>query len=179
MSSDDTPQYFLDANNVQQLRPVPFPGVPTNPNTDQNLKFWFTVDPQMFAKARQINVELLNCAAVNSNGRCNSTQLDPAPRLIVGQNGVSGPTFVDNAAYRKYVATNLNFDERGNKNNDTDVLVLDMETTASAMVAFSNRVPFIAVRSVSDLAGGGEESAAAQQQTFFAVAAENQARVVL
>ncbi len=63
--------------------------------------------------------------------------------------------------------------------NDTDVLVLDMETTASAMVAYSNGVPFIAVRSVSDLAGGGEQSAAAQQQTFFAVAAENQARVVL
>lgn len=54
-----------------------------------------------------------------------------------------------------------------------------METTASAMVAFSNSVPFIAVRSVFDLAGGGEDSAAAQLDTFFAVAAENQARVVL
>ena len=54
-----------------------------------------------------------------------------------------------------------------------------METTASAMVAFSNGVPFIAVRSVSDLAGGGEESAAAQLNTFFAIAAQNQARVVL
>lgn len=179
VSSDDTPQYFLDANNVQQLRSVPFPGTSANPDTEQDLKFWFTVDPSMFAKARQINVELLNCAAFDTNGRCNTAPLDPSPRLIVGENGVSGPTFVDNAAYRKYVATNLNFDEQGNKNNDTDVLVLDMETTASAMVAFSNRVPFIAVRSVSDLAGGGEESAAAQLQTFFAVAAENQARVVL
>ena len=54
-----------------------------------------------------------------------------------------------------------------------------METTASATVAFSNGVPFIAVRSVSDLAGGGEESAAAQLNTFFAIAAQNQARVVL
>ena len=77
------------------------------------------------------------------------------------------------------MATTLNFDEEGNRNDDTDVLVLDMGTTASAMVAFSNNVPFIAVRSVSDLAGGGEESAAAQLNTFFAVAAENQARVVL
>lgn len=179
VSSNDTPQYFLDANNIQQLRAVPFPAVPTNPNTDQDLKFWFTVDPQMFAKALQIDVELLTCTAVEANGKCNSTPLDPAPRLIVGGNGLSGPTFVDNAAYRKYVATNLNFDEHGNKNDDTDVLVIDMETTASAMVAESNRVPFIAVRSVSDLAGGGEESAAGQLTTFFAVAAENQARVVL
>ncbi|TBR62059.1 phosphorylase [Westiellopsis prolifica IICB1] len=178
VSSNDIPQYFLDANNVQQLRSVPFPGVAANSETDQDLKFWFTVDPHMLAKARQINVELLNCA-IDTNGKCNNTQLDPAPRIIVGGNGISGPTFVDNAAYRKYVATNLNFDERGNKTNNTEVLVADMETTASAMVAFSNRVPFIAVRSVSDLAGGGDQSAAAQLQTFFAVAAENQARVVL
>lgn len=179
VSSDKTLQYFLDRNNIQQLRAVPFPGVPTNPNTDQNLKFWFSVDAQMFAKARQINVELLTCATADANGKCNSTPLTPAPSLIVGGNGLSGPTFVDNAAYRKYVATNLNFDEQGNKNEDTDVLVVDMETTASAMVAQSNRVPFIAVRSVSDLAGGGEQSAAGQLTTFFAVAAENQARVVL
>lgn len=179
ISSDDTPQYYLDANNTQQLRTVPFPGVPTNSNTDQDLKFWFGVDPQMFAKASLIDVELLNCAAVDANGKCSTTPLDPIPRLIVGGNGLSGPTFVDNAAYRKYIATNLNFDEQGNKNDDTDVLVVDMETTASAMVAESNRVPFIAVRSVSDLAGGGEESAAGQLTTFFAIAAENQARVVL
>lgn len=179
VSSDDTPQYFLDINNIQQLRSVPFSGAPTNPETDQNLKFWFPVDPQMLAKARLIDVELLTCATVGANGKCNTTPLDPAPRLIVGQNGLSGPTFVDNAAYRKYIATNLNFDEQGSKNDDTDVLVVDMETTASAMVAESNRVPFIAVRSVSDLAGGGEESAAGQLTTFFAVAAENQARVVL
>ncbi|MDF5723180.1 MAG: hypothetical protein PUP91_22450 [Rhizonema sp. PD37] len=117
MSSDKIPQYFLDANNIQQLRSVPFPNVPTNPNTNQNLRFWFTVDPHMLAKARKINVELLNCAPVDSNGKCNSTPLDPVPRIIVGGNGLSGPTFVDNAAYRKYVATNLNFDEHGNKNS--------------------------------------------------------------
>lgn len=54
-----------------------------------------------------------------------------------------------------------------------------METTAPAMVAYSNNVPFIAVRSVSDLAGGGEDSAASQLSTLFVIAAENQARVVL
>ncbi len=99
-------------------------------------------------------------------------------QLIVGQNGVSGPTFVDNARYREFVAETLNFDEDGNSGEETDVLVLDMETTASAMVADSASVPFIAVRSVSDLAGGGD-SAAGELATFFAVAAENQARVVL
>ncbi len=46
------------------------------------------------------------------------------------------------------------------------------------MVADANNVPFIAVKSVSDLAGGGEAAAATQIGTFFVIAAENQARVV-
>lgn len=179
VSSATTPQFYLNENNEQQLRGVPFPDAPGNPATDQDLKFWFVVDETMLKKARELDVELLPCAQVDQAGNCIGTPLAPAPQLIVGQNGVSGPTFVDNAQYREFVATTLNFDEQGNRNDDTDVLVLDMETTASAMVAFSNSVPFIAVRSVSDLAGGGEDSAAAQLDTFFAVAAENQARVVL
>lgn len=179
VSSANTPQFYLNENNEQQLRGVPFPGAPVNSATDQDLKFWFVVDEKMFKKARSLDVELLNCPQVDQAGNCVSTPITPAPQLIVGQNGVSGPTFVDNARYREFVATTLNFDEQGNRNDDTDVLVLDMETTASAMVAFSNSVPFIAVRSVSDLAGGSEDSAATQLNTFFAVAAENQARVVL
>ncbi len=179
VSSANTPQFYLDENNDQQIRGVPLPGAPVNPATDQDLKFWFVVDETMFEKARGLDVKLLDCPQADQAGNCTGTPLDPAPQLIVGQNGVAGPTFVDNARYREFVATNLNFDEQGNRNADTDVLVLDMETTASAMVASSNSVPFIAVRSVSDLAGGGDEAAATQLNTFFAVAAENQARVVL
>ncbi len=178
VSSDNTPQYYLDRNNLQQLRQVPFPGIPANPETNQELKFWFLVDKRMYNTARELDVKLLDCPQVDRNGNCTATPLVPAPQLIVGQNGLSGSTFVDNEQYRRFVANTLNFDEQGDCNENTDVLVLDMETTASAMVAYSNNVPFIAVRSVSDLAGGGE-SAAAQLNTFFAVAAENQARVVL
>lgn len=132
----------------------------------------------MFWKASQLNVKLLDCPQLSQTGNCAGTPINPPPQLIVGQNGVSAPTFVDNARYRRFLATTLNFDEQGNRNANTDVLVVDMETTASAMVAYSNNVPFIAVRSVSDLAGGGEAAAATQIGTFFALAAENQARVV-
>ena len=178
VSSDATPQFFLNDDGAQQLRAVPFPGAPVDPDRDQELKFWFSVDETLFAAAQGLSVELLDCAETEPDGSCSGTPLDPPPSLIVGQNGLAGPTFVDNARYRAFVARTLNFDEEGNRNDDTDVLVLDMETTASAMVAFSADVPFIAVRSVSDLAGGGE-SAAGELDTFFAVAAENQARVVL
>ncbi|MDJ0944643.1 MAG: hypothetical protein QNJ30_14350 [Kiloniellales bacterium] len=178
VSSAAAPQFFLNEQDQQQLRAVPFPGAPADPETDQDLKFWFPADETLFAAAQGLKVELLDCAEPGPEGSCLGTPLEPAPRLIVGQNGVSGPTFVDNARYRAFVAETLNFDEAGERGEETDVLVLDMETTASAMVADSASVPFIAVRSVSDLAGGGD-SAAGELDTFFAVAAENQARVVL
>jgi adenosylhomocysteine nucleosidase len=178
VSSDAVPQYFLDADNQQQLRRVPFPGTPVNPATDQELTFWFAVDAQLFATAEALQVTLLDCALAPGGG-CSGARLDPTPQLVVGQNGVSGPTFVDNARYRKFVARTLNFDESGNRTTTSDVLVLDMSATAAAMVAESNGIPFLAVRTVSDLAGGGAETAAAELETFFAIASENQARVVL
>jgi len=178
VSSDRVPQFYFNQNNEQIIRQVPFPGASVNPDTDQDLKFWFAVDEKMFQKAKQLNVTLIDCPQLDRARNCAGTPINPPPQLIVGQNGVASPTFVDNARYRKFLATTLNFDEQGNSNADTDVLVVDMETTASAMVAYSNNIPFIAVRSVSDLAGGGEEAAATQIGTFFAIAAENQARVV-
>lgn len=68
--------------------------------------------------------------------------LETAHDLRVGGAGLSGTAFVDNAAYRDYLYATF------------DAAVLDMETTAVAQVAFANRVPFIAFRSLSDLAGG-------------------------
>lgn len=84
-------------------------------------------------------------------------------RLVVGGNGISGSAFVDHAEYRRYL-----FDTFG-------AAVLDMETAAIAQVAFVNRVPFIAFRSVSDLAGGDED--ANRISDFMDHAAGNAARV--
>ena len=54
--------------------------------------------------------------------------------------------------------------------------VLDMESAAVAHVAYANGVPFIAVRSLSDLAGGGEGEN--QIEVFMGLAAKNSAVVV-
>jgi adenosylhomocysteine nucleosidase len=83
----------------------------------------------------------------------------------VGGQGVSGQAFVDNAAFREYTFKTF------------DASLLDMETAAVAHVAYSNGVPFIAFRSLSDLAGGGEGEN--QIKTFFKLAADNSARVLL
>lgn len=122
-------------------------------------KFWFDVDPQMLAVARSIqNVPLRSCDAQD---RC----LGQRPRLEIGGNGVSGMAFVDNAAYREYVFKTFQAN------------VLDMESAACAMVAYSNAVPFIAFRSLSDLAGGGEGEN--EVHTFLSIAADNAAQVLL
>jgi adenosylhomocysteine nucleosidase len=121
-------------------------------------RFWFDVDPGMLAAAGKIgDVQLKRCTAQQD---C----LDRAPRLVVGGNGVSGAAFVDNAAFRQYVFDTFKAE------------VLDMESAAVATVAYANAVPFIAFRSLSDLAGGGE--GANQLRTFFQLASDNSAVVM-
>jgi adenosylhomocysteine nucleosidase len=123
-------------------------------------RFWFPVDSSLLAVAKNLSkdIPLKRCA---NDKDC----LDHQPRLVVGGNGVSGPTFVDNAEYRKYVWNTFQAD------------ALDMETAAVAFVAYVHRVPFIAFRSLSDLAGGGRGTN--ESHTFGKLAAENSATVVL
>jgi adenosylhomocysteine nucleosidase len=100
-------------------------------------RFWFEADRGMLAAAGKIGaVALKRCVAAQE---C----LPGQPRLVVGGNGVSGPAFVDNAAFRDYLFKTF------------QAQVLDMESAAVATVAYANGVPFIAFRSLSDLAGGG------------------------
>lgn len=122
--------------------------------------FWFLVDADMLAVAEAIagSVELAQCP---SEDVC----MEHMPAIVVGGNGVSGQVFVDNAEFRDYV-----FDTFDGVN------VLDMESAASAMVAYANGVPFIAFRSLSDLAGGGPGEN--EIGLFFQVAADNSATVV-
>lgn len=121
--------------------------------------FWFPVDPAMLEVARQLidRVDLDDCTA---QGVC----LDHDPVMAVGGNGVSGPTFVDNADYREWVWETF------------QASALDMETAAVAHVAYVNDVPYIAFRSLSDLAGG--EAGENAYDTFFRLAADNSVRVV-
>ena len=103
------------------------------------------------------DVTLARCTAED-------TCLDEAPRIVVGGAGVSGGAFIDNAAFRSWT-----FETFGAR-------VLDMESAAVAHVAYANGVPFIAVRSLSDLSGGGEGEN--QLEIFLGLAAGNAAAVV-
>jgi adenosylhomocysteine nucleosidase len=122
-------------------------------------KFWFEVDADMLATAEEV-AATLDLPACADDGAC----LSEPPRVVVGGSGVSGAAFVDNADLREW--TFDTFEAR----------VLDMESAAVAHVAYANEVPFIAFRSLSDLAGGGED--ANEMGTFLGIAAGNAAAVV-
>jgi adenosylhomocysteine nucleosidase len=123
-------------------------------------RFWFPSDPGLLAAARKVasEVGLVRCAGA---GTC----LHHGPKIIVGGNGVSGQAFVDNAEFRDYVWRTF------------EARLLDMESAAVAHVAYANGVPFLAVRSLSDLAGGNGE--ANEMTTFMALASRNSAAVVM
>merc|ERR1712087_623625 len=92
--------------------------------------------------------------------------LEQDPQLSIGQQagvGGSGSIFVDNAAWRIWAAETYN------------VSVLEMESGAFAQVAITFGMPYIVIRSVSDLAGGDPQNNKAD--TFVDIAATNAALV--
>ncbi len=124
----------------------------------EEAKFWFDVDKELLSIAREIDdVALLS--------ETSKAKLSHVPKLVVGGTGVSGPTFVDNAEYREWAFENFKAD------------CLDMESAAVAHVAYVADVPFIAFRSLSDLAGGGEGEN--EMGVFFGLAADNAAEVLI
>ncbi|MCC7054566.1 MAG: 5'-methylthioadenosine/S-adenosylhomocysteine nucleosidase [Gemmatimonadaceae bacterium] len=134
--------------------------VPGAPADSLERRFWFPVDSGALATARLVarSVTLARCTA---SGAC----LEHTPQVVAGGNGVSGPTFVDNAAYREYAWRTFRAD------------ALDMETAAVALVAYEHGVPYIAFRSLSDLAGGGPGRN--EVATFGRLAAANSASLVI
>jgi adenosylhomocysteine nucleosidase len=117
---------------------------------------WFPVDAQLLGVARSVagSVVLKDCT---SDHRC----LQQKPHIVIGGNGVSGAVFVDNTKYREYVYKTFAAN------------VLDQESASVAHVAYVNKTPFIAFRSLSDLAGGGQGEN--EMATFFQLASDNSA----
>lgn len=93
----------------------------------------FPADPQLLDAARR---------AVAKLGPITSARTGRAITVSIGGTGVTGPVFLDNRDYRKFV------------HETWGARCADMETTAYAHVCYTNRIPFLAVRALSDLAGG-------------------------
>ena len=89
------------------------------------------------------------------------------PRVVVGGRGVSGTAFLAHPAYRRYL-----FDE-------LRAQTVDMETASLAHVARVNGIPYIAFRSLSDLAGAQEFNADVGALFASGLAEANESAVTL
>jgi adenosylhomocysteine nucleosidase len=117
---------------------------------------WFPVDSAMLSVAAKVahSVALENCTI-------QKICTDTIPKIVVGGSGVSNPTFVDDPAYRDWLWEDFSAD------------VVDMDSSPIAYVAHQYDLPYLVIRSVSDLAGGGE--GLNQVNTFMRLAARNAA----
>lgn len=123
-------------------------------------KYWFEVDPEMLQTAR-LAAEGLELLDTTRDGR----RLSHKPKVYVGGSGVSGSAFVENAGYRRWLWRTF------------QASAVDMESAAVAQVALMNDVPFLAMRSLSDLAGADRSF---DSRIFFrGMAADNAAAVVM
>lgn len=104
------------------------------------------------------DLELENCL--------NSTCLSTKPRVVRVERGTSASIYLDNAAYRSFI------------HNKFNVSPVDMESASVALVCHQQRVPFITIRALSDLAGGGGAHSN-EADTFSSLAATNSVSVVL
>lgn len=122
--------------------------------TAKDRKFWFPTDSNLMkiAKKAAANVTLKSCTAA---GQC----LPRTPKIVFDGRGVTGSVFMDNAEFRKYLHTTF------------DAQTVEMETSAIGHVAYANDIPYIAFRSLSDLAGGGDGEN--RYEAFHVLASEN------
>lgn len=133
-------------------------------------RFDYPVDADMLAVARTIAPRLERCGpkARLPSGEPDAQQcVREQPQLRVGGLGVSAPVFLANAAYRQYLFDTLKAD------------TFEMETAALAHVAHANGVPYIAFRSISDLAGATEFNADVAALFTSGLAEANEAAVTL
>ena len=128
-------------------------------------RFDYPVDAAMLAVARDIRPALERCGpgTAPEAQRC----VKETPVLHVGGRGVSGSAFLANAQYRRYLFEQL------------QAQAFEMETAALAHVAYANSIPYIAFRSLSDLAGAQEFDADAVTLFTSGLAERNEAAVAL
>lgn len=134
-------------------------------------RFDYPVDPAMLEVVRGLQPPLRRCgpkATTSADGTPDPKLcVKELPKLVVGGRGVSGTAFLANPQYRQYLFDQLQAE------------TVEMETAALAHVAYANRLPYIAFRSLSDLAGAEEFNADVGALFSSGLAETNEAAVTL
>ncbi|KAG6723623.1 hypothetical protein I3843_03G211800 [Carya illinoinensis] len=150
--TDQNGKYVGNFLNNVWLQPEEIFPVNGTPEVRQHA-FWVPVDKHYFTVAKKLkNLKLGSCV--------NTTCLPRTPVVVRVKRGISANVFVDNSAYRSFLNTKFN------------ATSIDMESAAVALVCLQQKRPFIAIRSLSDLAGGGS-ALSNEANIFSSLAAQN------
>ena len=112
----------------------------------------FAVDPNLLDTARVTAPKVSIRRADGSKAK-----------VVIGGTGMSGPIFLDDRSFRDFAFQKWH------------ARIHEMEGTAIAQVGYTNRVPILIVRAVSDLAGG--QRGVNQEERNSQLAASNAAQV--
>ncbi|KAJ4752529.1 5'-methylthioadenosine/S-adenosylhomocysteine nucleosidase [Rhynchospora pubera] len=147
---------YLNSVWYQPEEVFPVTGTPE----ERQHAFWVEVDQSYYKLSEKLEgTNLTRC--VNA-----TTCLPRSPIVARVDKGCSANVFVDNAAYRQFLNTKFN------------ITPIDMETAAVGLVSLQLGTPFIAIRSLSDLAGGG--SAQSNEASIYSsLAADNAVTAVV
>ncbi|XP_058780676.1 bark storage protein A-like [Vicia villosa] len=121
---------------------------------------WVPVNAKYYRIAKKLEKMKLE-ACIDSD-----TCLTTIPKVVLVERGTSAGFFLDNAAYRTFIHSKFN------------VSPVDMESASVAIICLQQRIPFIAIRALSDLAGGGTAESN-EADTFSPLAATNSVAVVI
>jgi adenosylhomocysteine nucleosidase len=137
----------------------PWPIHTYSAKADSIVSVWsLSADSGFVAQAAKIDRSKLSLGKIGSR----------EPHINVGGVGVSGNAFIDNSEKRLWLSGRFG------------ALVTDMESAAVAQVCFAHGVPFVIIRSASDLAGGSSSgTAGAELDQFFRIAAANSSALVI
>ncbi|TVU23006.1 hypothetical protein EJB05_32732, partial [Eragrostis curvula] len=151
----------LAANTLNSIWYQPEEIFPVSGKPEQRQHaFWVPASKRYLAIAKKLEgMELPAC--VNA-----TTCLPRAPRVVRVSRGCSANVFVDNAGYRQFIRSKFG------------CTPVEMESAAVALVAHQHGVPFLTIRSLSDLAGGGS-ALGNEAAKFLSIAAQNAVDVML
>ncbi|VAH59284.1 unnamed protein product [Triticum turgidum subsp. durum] len=131
-------------------------------NANEDLQIGDVTIPEYWA-----HVSLWNWQGMELPACVNATTCLPrAPRVTRVSKGCSANVFLDNAEYRQFLRKQF------------ECTPVEMESAAVALVAHTQGVPFLTIRSLSYLAGGGS-ALGNEASTFIDIAAKNAVEVML
>ncbi|KAK7311782.1 hypothetical protein RJT34_10132 [Clitoria ternatea] len=122
--------------------------------------FWVPVHSKYYHIAKKLqDVELNRC--INT-----TTCLSVTPKVWLVPTGISHSLYLDNAAYTSFLYKKFKASS------------VDMESASVALVCLQQRVPFIIIRSLFELAGGGSTETD-HPDLFLSLASSNSVTVVV